>query len=292
MYVKICDGKAGIIIKTLYLTDLDGTFLNSNGEISPRSAQIINYLAKQGVLFTIASARTYATVVPMFKGISLTVPLVLMNGVCIFDPVKGAPVLVHNLSRKTGEEVAETFKKFGKNPMLYFENNNHLRVEYIKLENEQQENYVSERKNFYNKNFHQVEKFSIYERDDLFYIVTLDNYEEIKDIYAAVSKRDDIDWNFYRDNYTNCFFLEGMAHGISKASGALDVKKILGADKIVAFGDNMNDVPLFEIADEAYAVGNACEELKKISTAVIGTNDEDAVAQFLLERFNKGMINI
>ena len=38
---------------------------------------------------------------------------------------------------------------------------------------------------------------------------------------------------------------------------------------------------LFEIADEAYAVKNAKEDVKKHATAVIGRNTEDAVAEFL-----------
>ena len=74
---------------------------------------------------------------------------------------------------------------------------------------------------------------------------------------------------------------------VSKASGALEVKKILGADKIIAFGDNLNDIPLFEIADECYAVSNAEDELKKIATDVIASNDEDAVAEFIQEYLKK-----
>lgn len=277
-------------MKTLYLTDLDGTFLTSDGKISERSTEIINYLISKGVLFSIASARTYATVIPMFNRINLKSPLILMNGVCIYDPQEKKPFYVHTLSKKTGTEVTETFRKHGKYPMLYFENNNSIRVEYKKLENIHQENYVMERDNFYNKGFYKVDNFSIADRDDFFYVVSLDKYDDLKDIYAELSERDDIDWNFYRDNYTDCFFLEGMAHGVSKASGALEVKELVKADRIVAFGDNMNDVPIFKIADEAYAVGNACDELKQIATGVIASNDDDAVAEFLLNKFNNGEI--
>ena len=44
---------------------------------------------------------------------------------------------------------------------------------------------------------------------------------------------------------------------------------------------------MFEIADEKYAVANAAPELKALATAVIGDNDEDAVAKWLAERFTK-----
>ena len=62
---------------------------------------------------------------------------------------------------------------------------------------------------------------------------------------------------------------------------------MLVADKIIAFGDNLNDIPLFEIADECYAVSNAEDELKKIATDVIASNDEDAVAVFIDEYLKK-----
>ena len=41
---------------------------------------------------------------------------------------------------------------------------------------------------------------------------------------------------------------------------------------------------MFEMADECYAVENAAEELKAIATGVIGKNDEDAVARWLLQK--------
>ena len=43
---------------------------------------------------------------------------------------------------------------------------------------------------------------------------------------------------------------------------------------------------MFEIADEAYAVENAIDELKEKATSVIDGNDEDGVAKFLSERWD------
>ena len=51
----------------------------------------------------------------------------------------------------------------------------------------------------------------------------------------------------------------------------------------MVFGDGKNDVDMFELADEAYAVANAVPELKAKATAVIGGNNEDGVAKWLLE---------
>ena len=64
----------------------------------------------------------------------------------------------------------------------------------------------------------------------------------------------------------------------------LKMKEQYGFRKVVAFGDSVNDMPMFRVADEAYAVGNALEELKNIATGVIGRNEDDAVARFLETR--------
>lgn len=59
----------------------------------------------------------------------------------------------------------------------------------------------------------------------------------------------------------------------------------MGCEKIVAFGDGKNDVDMFELADESYAVENAHEDLKKYATDIILSNEEDGVAQWLAQNF-------
>ena len=71
---------------------------------------------------------------------------------------------------------------------------------------------------------------------------------------------------------------------VSKANAILQLKKYLGADYIVAFGDGMNDLEMFELADESYAVENAVDELKAIATEVIDSNDSDGVARWLYNK--------
>ncbi len=57
----------------------------------------------------------------------------------------------------------------------------------------------------------------------------------------------------------------------------------MNCEKLVVFGDGKNDIDMFELADESYAVQNAHEALKRIATAVIPSNDEDGVAKWLDE---------
>ena len=271
-------------MKTLFLSDLDGTFLNKEGKISKRSAEIIDTLTKQGVLFTVATARTYATVMEMFKDIYLPCPLVLMNGVTIYDPV-GRKILVSNsIPTDLGEKIVDVFRKHGIEPMLYFQQGECLDIYYGELTNDYQRTYVQQRVDCKGKRFIYSPTPTSLEDKNLVYIVCIDYYDKIKGIYDEVSEFDNAHCMFYKDNYVpDMYYLEIITKTVSKASGALEVKKLIGADKIIAFGDNLNDIPLFEVADECYAVAEAQDELKKIATSVIGSNDEDAVAEFLLE---------
>ena len=56
----------------------------------------------------------------------------------------------------------------------------------------------------------------------------------------------------------------------------------LGADRIVAFGDNINDLPMMHEADLAVAVANARDKVKDAAHIVIGPNTDDSVARFIL----------
>lgn len=74
--------------------------------------------------------------------------------------------------------------------------------------------------------------------------------------------------------------LEIAAPGVTKATGLAEVAASHGisAGEVVAIGDMPNDVPMLEWAGTSYAVGNAHPDARAAADAVVGTNDEDAVA--------------
>lgn len=71
----------------------------------------------------------------------------------------------------------------------------------------------------------------------------------------------------------------------SKAAAICELRKLWNCERIVSFGDSVNDLPMFAVSDEAYAVENAVEELKSHATGMIPSNDNDGVAEFLEKRF-------
>ena len=115
-----------------------------------------------------------------------------------------------------------------------------------------------------------------------FYITCIDDaekllplYEKYKDIYHCV---------YQRDIYSNEQWLEIMPKTTTKAHAIKKLKEIQKCDKVVVFGDGLNDVEMFQMADESYAVSNAVPKLKEIATGVIGGNDEDGVVKWIMER--------
>lgn len=271
-------------MKTLYITDLDGTLLNSKAELSEKSAEIINRLADEGILFSLSTARTHATVSEMFSDVKLNVPLVMMNGVVVYDPKEHKVISACTIEKDKAEKVLEIYRKHGKAPMLYYVDGTTININYTDLKNENQQKYINSRNDLGIKKFFYSPFLTI--KDELIYIVTLDPYEELKEIYDEVSEIEGLNCMFYSDNYTGCYFLEILSSKVSKGISADFVKKYVKADKMVAFGDNLNDISLFHYADEGYAVENAHEKLKEIATGVIGRNDDDAVAEYISEKEN------
>lgn len=78
-----------------------------------------------------------------------------------------------------------------------------------------------------------------------------------------------------------------MPKAASKARAALQLKEYLQCDRLVVFGDQKNDIDMFKVADECYAVENAVDELKALATDIIEANDADGVAKWLIRRFTE-----
>ncbi len=67
-------------------------------------------------------------------------------------------------------------------------------------------------------------------------------------------------------------YIEVFRAGISKAAAVLRLKKMVGADRLVVYGDHLNDLPMFAVADESVAVANALPEVRAAATRTIGPN--------------------
>jgi hypothetical protein len=84
--------------------------------------------------------------------------------------------------------------------------------------------------------------------------------------------------------YVGCYFLTILHKDADKSHGIKSVSEYVGFDleKLTVFGDNFNDVGMFELAGISVAVANAQDGVKKLADIVLPyTNDEDGVAKYL-----------
>lgn len=115
------------------------------------------------------------------------------------------------------------------------------------------------------------------------YLTTFDCYDTLLPVARELSAIEGLTSVLYKDTYSDAWLIEAFSSKASKPSGAKWIQKRMGAKHMVAFGDNLNDLPLFAAADESYAVSNAHERILAAATGVIGSNTENAVAHFLQE---------
>ena len=267
----------------LFVTDLDGTLLNSNKEVSIKSTEILNKLIDNGVNFTVATARTPATVVDLLQDVNLKLPAVLRKGVLLYDIKEEKYINIKEIGKDTVDKVFDVLNKFDKNAMVYGIRNNHLWVYHKEFEYSWEYNFYKERADRKQKTFLKVENYQeCINESKIINFIVFDKYEKIKGIYEELKKIDEISVEYYEDIYEKgCYFLEAYSAEASKANGIKLLSDYIEHDKLICFGDNLNDIPMFELADECYATANAVERVKEISTDVIGSCDEDGVALFM-----------
>ena len=124
-----------------------------------------------------------------------------------------------------------------------------------------------------------VTSFEELRKGDIFYITCIDDPTKLSPIYERYQER--FHCVYQIDIYTGDQWLEIMPKEASKANAIQQLKAMLQCERVVAFGDGKNDIDMFAVADEGYAVSNAHESLKEIATGIIGSNNEDGVAKWL-----------
>lgn len=275
-------------MKTLYVTDLDGTLLNSNSSISEYSKNIINGLVEKGMLFTYATARSLTSASVVAKGLSTEIPIIAYNGAFIVEPSNGKILSSNFITEEQKEFLKETFQKHNVSPLVYAYVEGVEKVTWrTAMENEGIQHYLNVRKG--DKRFNPLteEEADRLYLGDSFYYTCIGEKEELQPVYEALKDNEAFNVLFHQEIYRTEYWCEILPKKATKANAIAEFKKLWGCDRVVSFGDAVNDIPMFEISDECYAVENAVEELKKIATGIIESNEEDGVAKWLKENWQK-----
>lgn len=270
-------------MKTLYISDLDGTLLNEKVELSDYTISTLNSMIQKGVHFTIATARTAASVVKIMEAVSIQIPIILMNGVLIYDIPSKKYLKIEGLTNQSIQSITSILKENKLNGFMYEVKDHILATYYQSLDTKALKDFHDERVNKYQKKFIQVSDFNQVDPAHIIYFALMDTKEKLESAYNQLSQIPDISLAFYKDIYTedDIWFLEIFSVNATKYNAAMYLKSSYNYDRLIGFGDNLNDLPLFKACDETYAVKNAKDELKRQATTIIESNLDNGVAKWL-----------
>ncbi|MCC9294309.1 HAD family hydrolase [Clostridium sp. WLY-B-L2] len=270
----------------LYISDLDGTLLTSEQVISKSSAAIINDLIASGMKFTVATARSYEASKNILKPLNLNLPVILNNGVFIYDPVSGRNIVGNYLDKTSVKFILEYYESKGIHPFISaVDLEGSKKLFYRGIFNSGQKIYVDSRRAQKDKRLTLVDGPLSLVNYRVINIFAIEKKGCLDNTYELFKNNLDVSCHYTEEIYSRGFFwLEATNPQGNKRWAAEFLKKYLEMDKMICFGDNLNDEPLFRIADEKYAVKNAYEKLKNLATGIIDSNNDDGVAKFLQKR--------
>lgn len=274
-----------LIDSTLFVSDLDGTLLDDCSRVSPETASMLNRLIAEGVKFTCATARTPATVTPLLSAIKSDVPSIVMTGASLWDRHRLSYISPRLMDRDVAREVVAIARENGINPFIYTLGGDDCRmmVYHNGLMSRGEQRFVDERRHLDLKHFvldspRGLEPYL----EGTILMFAMGPVDKIFTVAAKLRGGVDCSVSAYIDIFgPSTGILEVFGSGISKAAAIKQLAAGMGRERIVVFGDNLNDIPMMEIATESYAVANALPEVKAAATATIGSNLHSAVPRHI-----------
>lgn len=274
----------------LFVSDLDGTLLNNSQEISGYSLAVIHSLLKQGMLFSIATARSMDSAAPFLRKLRLQLPIIVHNGVFVLDPQTGAHIREALLDWRMAEEILTLFASQGISPFMFvMDSEERERILFQDSCTPGEKDYCEHRTQKGDQRFCLIDDFSRWLSCKIITIIAISDRQHLCPVYERVRKKYDLHINFAEDIYSKAYWLEIANPRANKREAVRYLKNHVGAERLICFGDHLNDCPMFEIADETYAVSNAQQCLKNMATRVIGSNEENAVADCLWQLWRRNV---
>ena len=277
---------------TLYVTDLDGTLLRDDATLSPYSRETLNGLLRRGVAFAVASARSIVSIRPILAGLELRLPVIEFNGAFLSELETGRHLLTYAMPSEIVPGMLELIHEADCRPFIMTTDGERDHLYHGEIAHEGMQQYMDERLAAKDDRLAPLEDLPSVLAQQVMCINIVDRRERLVDLQKALQDR-------FPAHLESHLFVNTYLPGwhwlmVHEKSASKDVairtlmeREGLGDHELVVFGDNDNDVPMFRIADRAVAVGNATDLLKEHATEVIGTNEEDSVARYILDDSEK-----
>lgn len=260
----------------LLVSDMDATLLADDHTISDANRQAINYFIKNGGRFTVATGRMVDAVKAYIPPLNINAPAILHNGAKLYDFENDKPLFEKFIEEERKDAIRRVYEDF---PDIGLEVYSGEKVYvYRKCE---------ETKRFLTRSYEVFYSLpdEVWERPWI--KVLLIGKKELLDKYEPI----------YRAEYDSgcCVrsgsrFLDVVANGVSKGEGVNQLAASLGIDdgKVIAVGDNMNDISMLKAAGISYAVANGETAAKEAADFIAPSNNDSALA-YIIEQIEKSI---
>jgi Cof subfamily protein (haloacid dehalogenase superfamily) len=270
-----------------FLTDLDGTLLRSDATLSPYTSRILEQALERGSVISYATARSYTSSNSVVGAIPWKYPLVLYNGAIIFDPIREKVVDGNWLNRAATNEIIELGRAQNLLPLLFaLDQDDREKVLHEKLFRVGDLKFYESRPN--DPRFSEVACLECPESYRTLILTYIGLYEELEPLKLEVERRygEEVHIHLIKDAYIEQhYFLEFSHRKANKNEGLKLWAGLMNCSpaEVTVFGDNLNDLGMFEAAGTSVAVSNANPQLLEKADLVGESNDLDGVAKYILE---------
>jgi Cof subfamily protein (haloacid dehalogenase superfamily) len=277
---------------TLYISDLDGTLLRDDATLSPRTRGELLAFIREGVLITIASARSICSIRPLLGDIPFRLPIIEINGAFITDYSTGRKEIIHDLDRERAQKAFETILASGSKPFISGNGKAGDFLYFKDIVNPGMEAYVAERRRTGDKRLRKVKDLrAALETPDnrITCISVIDRAERIRELSHEICCQPGdgfVSTEFeYREN-PGWHFLTLHDPLATKDNAIRCLRSRWGLEnaELVVFGDDVNDMGMFRMADRCVAPSNAKDCVKTLAHEIIGSNQDDSVVRYIRSR--------
>ena len=275
----------------LYVSDVDHTLLDSAGTLSGYSRTTLNRLLGQGLRFTVASARSCASLRSLLAGLELSLPVIEFNGAFVSDLASGRHHLVHALAPALAADLWTLLQDSGHVPFVSTFDGNADRLYYDRVRNAGMDWYLEDRRRHRDPRLCRLANLREGLRDQVVCLTVIGRRCRLLALQRTIDRRheDAVRSYCFENQYSpGWHWLTLLDRHATKEQGVAALRQLrpeLQGCRLVAFGDGGNDIGLLQAADVGLAVANAEPELKRQASAVIGANDDDAVARYLADHW-------
>lgn len=265
--------------KHLITLDLDGTLLTDDKTISPNTLKVIKKAREAGHEVMIATGRPFRSSEMYYREMDLNTPIVNFNGAFVHNPKKHDWGIHHSpMEVSVAKDIVEACNTFTFHNIIaeviddvYFHYHDEKLIDIFSLGTPNLT--TGDLRNFLTDS-----PTSLLIHTDEEHVQEIRNH--LSDVHAEVI--DHRSWAAPWHVIEIIKFGLNKAVGIKKAADYLQIPR----ERIIAFGDEDNDLEMLEFAHYGIAMGNAIDQVKNIAKDITLTNEEDGVAVYLNDLLN------